>query len=94
MDSNTDVIDEEEEEKKEDSDSDDDGEDDGQHKLDVVNKEVEETQGGFKNELERQAKDEEEKRKKRDKLNRTLDEQMELNTTQLFSRLQLLTFLK
>ena len=55
---------------------------------------MEETQGGFKNELERLARDEEEANKRNRKLDETLDEELELGTTQIFSRAQLLTWLK
>ena len=57
-------------------------------------KRVEETHGGFKNELERQARDEQEAQKRKKKLDETLDEELELSTTDVFSRSQLLTWLK
>lgn len=55
---------------------------------------MEETHGGFKNELERQAREEKEAEKRRRKLDRTLDEDLEISTTAVFSRAQLLTILK
>ena len=57
-------------------------------------KKVEETYGGFKNELERQERAEKEAERRKRKLDETLDEDLEPSTTQVFSRAQLLTFLK
>ena len=57
-------------------------------------REAEETQGGFKNELERQARDEEEAQRQKKALDTTLDEELELSTCEVFSRAQLLTWLK
>ena len=57
-------------------------------------KRVEETHGGFKNELERQARDEQEAQKRKKKLDETLDDELDLSTTDVFSRAQLLTWLK
>ena len=55
-------------------------------------KQVEETYGGFKNELERQAREEKEAQKRKQMLDRTLDEdeeggQLEVSTTTVFSRI-------
>ena len=55
---------------------------------------VEETQGAFKNELERQVRDEMEAERHKKVLDTTLDEELQLSTTEIFSRAQLLTFLK
>ena len=55
---------------------------------------AEETQGGFKNELERQVRDEEEAQRQKKALDTTLDEELELSTCEVFSRAQLLTWLK
>ena len=55
---------------------------------------MEESHGGFKNELERQERAEKEAQKRKQKLDTTLDEDLELSTTQVFSRAQLLTLLK
>lgn len=55
---------------------------------------VEETQGAFKNELERQVRDEMEAERHKKVLDTTLDEEMQLSTTEIFSRAQLLTWLK
>ena len=57
-------------------------------------RDAEETQGGFKNELERQVRDEEEAQRQKKALDTTLDEELELSTCEVFSRAQLLTWLK
>ena len=57
-------------------------------------RDAEETQGGFKNELERQVRDEEEAQRQKKVLDITLDEELELSTCEVFSRAQLLTWLK
>lgn len=55
---------------------------------------VEESVGGFKNELERQALYEKELETRKRKLDETLDEDLQLSTITVFSRAQLLTLLK
>lgn len=61
--------------------------DDKVEKLDIEElKQVEETHGGFKNELERQAREEKDAEKRRQKLDRTLDEDLEISSTVVFSR--------
>lgn len=57
-------------------------------------KKIEETQGGFKNEFERQEKEEKIAAQCQRKLDVTLDEDLELSTTEVFTRAQLLTYLK
>ena len=57
-------------------------------------REAEETHGGFKNELERQARDEDEAQRQKKALDTTLDEELELSTCEVYSRAQLLTWLK
>ena len=76
-------------------DEDEDEADDAAAELEEL-KQREETLGGFKNELERQAREEDEANRKKSKLNETLDEEvtLELNTQEVFSRAQLLTWLK
>ena len=49
-------------------------------------RDAEETQGGFKNELERQVRDEEEAQRQKKALDTTLDEELELSTCEVFSR--------
>ena len=55
---------------------------------------VQESIGGFKNELERQAREEREAERRKRKLDRTVDEDLQPSTPQVFSRSQLLTWLK
>ena len=62
--------------------------------VEEIKREVEETQGGFKNELERLARDEEEAQKNKVNLDETLEEELVLGTTSVFTRAQLLTWLK
>lgn len=57
-------------------------------------KKIEETQGGFKNEFERQEKEEKIAAQCQRKLDVTLDEDLELSSTEVFTRAQLLTYLK
>ena len=47
---------------------------------------MEETHGGFKNELERQERKEMEEHKRQKKLNESVDEDLETSTTTIFSR--------
>lgn len=64
-------------------------------KIDTIDRKAEETQGGFRNEFEAHLQKEANKAKKLNTdLDRTLDEEMVLNATKVFSRLELLTYLK
>ena len=65
----------------------DDDEEDAAAKVDLEElKQVEETHGGFKNELERQERKEKDEQKRQKKLDETVDEDLQTSTTQVFSR--------
>ena len=65
----------------------DDDEVDAAAKVDLEElKQVEETHGGFKNELERQERKEKDEQKRQKKLDETVDEDLQTSTTQVFSR--------
>ena len=63
-------------------------------KIDGVDKNIEESQGAFKNEFEQHLQKEAEKASKKQVLDTTLDEEMQVSTTKVFTRIELLSFLK